>query len=136
MAFLSKFENLLRIAARHGIKVSPIFYDDCWNPTPQYGPQPAPVWGVHNSRWVQSPGTPVEQAYFQPGASNAAVTYKASLASYITDFVAPHRDGMSRTPRRPAQPTHFTSRREHAATHPTPSFASSAFAAASDDAGF
>jgi hypothetical protein len=92
VAFLSKFENLLEIAARHGIKVSPIFYDDCWNPTPAYGPQPAPVWGVHNSQWVQSPGTPVEQAYFQPSASNAAVTYKASLANYITDFVAPHRN--------------------------------------------
>lgn len=92
VAFLSKFENLLQIAARHGIKVSPIFYDDCWNPTPTFGPQPAPVWGVHNSQWVQSPGTPVEQAYFQPSASNANVTYKTSLASYITDFVAPHRN--------------------------------------------
>ncbi|SMG56215.1 PA14 domain-containing protein [Paraburkholderia susongensis] len=92
VAFLSKFENLLKIAARHGIKVSPIFYDDCWNANPQYGPQAAPIWGVHNSRWVQSPGTPVEQAYFQPSASNAAVTYKQNLASYITDFVAPHRN--------------------------------------------
>ncbi|MDI7066331.1 hypothetical protein QMO17_34395, partial [Klebsiella pneumoniae] len=92
VAFLSKFENLLKIAARHGIKVSPIFYDDCWNPTPAYGPQPAPIWGVHNSQWVQSPGTPVEQAYFQPTAANAGTTYKASLASYITDFVAPHRN--------------------------------------------
>ncbi|MFL9868792.1 PA14 domain-containing protein [Paraburkholderia fungorum] len=92
VAFLSKFENLLKIAARHGIKVSPIFYDDCWNPTPAYGPQPAPVWGVHNSQWVQSPGTPVEQAYFQPTTANAGITYKQSLASYITDFVAPHRN--------------------------------------------
>lgn len=92
VAFLSKFENLLEIASRHGIKVSPIFYDDCWNPTPAFGPQPAPVWGVHNSQWVQSPGTPIEQAYFQPTASNASITYKASLANYITDFVAPHRN--------------------------------------------
>ncbi|WP_240655877.1 PA14 domain-containing protein [Paraburkholderia phosphatilytica] len=92
VAFLSKFENLLEIAARHGIKVSPIFYDDCWNPNPQYGPQPAPVWGVHNSQWVQSPGTPVEQAYFQSSATNASITYKQSLANYITDFVAPHRN--------------------------------------------
>ncbi|OLL28552.1 carbohydrate-binding protein [Burkholderia sp. SRS-W-2-2016] len=92
VAFLSKFENLLTIAARHGIKVSPIFYDDCWDANPQYGPQAAPVWGVHNSRWVQSPGTPVEQAYFQPSAANSAITYKQSLASYITDFVAPHRN--------------------------------------------
>ncbi|NML35047.1 carbohydrate-binding protein [Paraburkholderia sp. G-4-1-8] len=92
VAFLSKFENLLKIAARHGIKVSPIFYDDCWDANPQYGPQAAPVWGVHNSRWVQSPGTPVEQAYFQPSAANSSITYKQSLASYITDFVAPHRN--------------------------------------------
>src|SRR5258707_3661669 len=65
----SKFENLLEIATNHGLKVAPIFYDDCWNYDPAPGPQPPPVSGVHNSQWVESPGHPVEQNYFNPFSS-------------------------------------------------------------------
>jgi PA14 domain len=88
---LSKFENLLQIAARHGLKVAPIFYDDCWNYNPAPGPQPAPIWGVHNSQWVESPGHPVEENYFKPISSSDNTTYKTSLQDYITDFVSVHR---------------------------------------------
>lgn len=31
-------------------------FDDCWNPEGYLGKQPDPVPGVHNSRWVRSPG--------------------------------------------------------------------------------
>ncbi|WP_323123300.1 PA14 domain-containing protein [Burkholderia alba] len=92
VAFLAKFDSLLEIAARHGLKVAPIFYDDCWNANPAYGPQAAPIFGVHNSRWVQSPGQSVEQAYLQPISSAAATTYKQDLQGYIADFVTAHRD--------------------------------------------
>jgi hypothetical protein len=34
----------------------PILFDDCFKPEPQVGKQAAPVPGVHNSQWVQSPG--------------------------------------------------------------------------------
>jgi hypothetical protein len=60
VGLLSKFENLLEIATNHGLKVAPIFYDDCWNYDPAAGPQPPPIWGVHNSQWVESPGHPVD----------------------------------------------------------------------------
>jgi len=92
VGLLSKFENLLEIATNHGLKVAPIFYDDCWNYDPASGPQPPPVWGVHNSQWVESPGHPVEENYFSPISSSDSTTYKTSLQDYITDFASVHRN--------------------------------------------
>jgi hypothetical protein len=92
VGLLSKFENLLQIATNHGLKVAPIFYDDCWNYDPAPGPQPAPIWGVHNSQWVESPGHPVEQNYFNPISSTDNTTYKTSLQNYIADFASVHRN--------------------------------------------
>jgi hypothetical protein len=34
-----------------------VFFDDCWNQEPQIGRQPEPRPGVHNSGWMQSPGS-------------------------------------------------------------------------------
>ena len=34
-----------------------MIFDDCWNANPNPGKQPAPVPGVHNSGWLQSPGS-------------------------------------------------------------------------------
>ena len=45
------------IAARHKIKPLIVFFDSCWDPNPKLGPQHPPIPGVHNSGWVQSPGT-------------------------------------------------------------------------------
>jgi hypothetical protein len=92
VGLLSKFENLLEIATNHGLKVAPIFYDDCWNYDPAPGPQPPPVWGVHNSQWVESPGHPVEENYFNPISSSDSTTYKTSLQDYITDFASVYRN--------------------------------------------
>jgi len=36
-----------------------VLLDSCWDPFPEFGPQLPPKPGVHNSRWVQSPGAPV-----------------------------------------------------------------------------
>ena len=33
-----------------------VLFDSCWDAHPSLGPQPSPISGVHNSRWVQSPG--------------------------------------------------------------------------------
>ena len=33
-----------------------VLFDSCWDPLPKLGPQRAPMQGVHNSGWVQSPG--------------------------------------------------------------------------------
>jgi hypothetical protein len=49
-------DSYLAIAARHRIRTIFVLFDDCWNPDPATGPQPAPRPGVHNSGWLQCPG--------------------------------------------------------------------------------
>jgi len=53
---LDAVSRLLDIAARHGMTVMFALLDDCWGPEPTLGAQPAPLPGVHNSRWTSSPG--------------------------------------------------------------------------------
>lgn len=56
--FLARFEEFLAIAARHGVGVMPVLFDDCAfaGREPYPGPQAEPTPGVHNSQWVPSPG--------------------------------------------------------------------------------
>jgi Cellulase (glycosyl hydrolase family 5) len=54
--FQRRIGRFLSIADSHGIKPIFVFFDSCWDPYPQPGPQRAPKPGVHNSGWVQSPG--------------------------------------------------------------------------------
>lgn len=54
--FKKRIEEFLAVAAKHGIRTLFVFFDSCWDPAPRLGPQKAPVPGVHNSGWVQSPG--------------------------------------------------------------------------------
>jgi len=55
--FQQRFEKFLTIAAKHGLSVMPIFFDDCAfaGKEPYLGKQADPVPGVHNSGWVPSP---------------------------------------------------------------------------------
>lgn len=55
--FLARIETYLAIAWRHGVRTMFVLFDSCWGPDPVCGPQMAPRPGVHNSVWVQSPGT-------------------------------------------------------------------------------
>ncbi|KAA1193442.1 cellulase family glycosylhydrolase [Pseudohalioglobus sediminis] len=55
--FLQRIDTFLTIAAAHGISTVLVFFDDCWHDFARLGPQPAPVPGLHNSRWAMSPGT-------------------------------------------------------------------------------
>lgn len=55
-AFLRRLDQFLAIAATHGIKPLFVLFDSCWDPVVKLGAQRAPTPGVHNSRWVQSPG--------------------------------------------------------------------------------
>ena len=52
-----RMELLLDSASRVGIRPIFVFFDDCWNQEPRLGRQPEPRPGVHNSIWMQSPGT-------------------------------------------------------------------------------
>ncbi|MGE5527935.1 MAG: cellulase family glycosylhydrolase [Patescibacteria group bacterium] len=54
--FTRRIDHYLNIAAGHGISTIFVLFDDCWRDDPHLGLQPAPVPGVHNSGWVQSPG--------------------------------------------------------------------------------
>ncbi len=55
--FKARIDTFLTIAARHHIKPLFVLFDSCWDPNPKLGKQHDPVPGVHNSGWVQSPGT-------------------------------------------------------------------------------
>ena len=54
--FKKRIDTFLRIAKKHHIRPLLVFFDSCWDPAPRLGPQLPPRPGIHNSRWVQSPG--------------------------------------------------------------------------------
>ena len=54
--FKSRIDRFLQIASKHHIRPLFVLFDSCWDPDPRLGKQHAPVPGVHNSGWVQSPG--------------------------------------------------------------------------------
>lgn len=83
--FLNTLEQFLQIADSCGMKVLPILFDDCAfdsGADPYYGPQPEPVFGVHNSRWVPSPGFRVQD---DPALM-------ASCKDYLDAVIGAHRE--------------------------------------------
>ena len=54
--FKKRISRFLKIADKRGIRPMFVIFDDCWNDNPKVGKQPEPIPGVHNSRWVRSPG--------------------------------------------------------------------------------
>jgi len=54
---LQRMERFLDIAEKHHIAVIFVLFDSCWDPHPALGKQRAPKPFVHNSGWVQSPGS-------------------------------------------------------------------------------
>ncbi len=55
--FQKRINAFLTIADKHHIRILFVLFDSCWDPNPQLGQQRAPRLGVHNSGWVQSPGS-------------------------------------------------------------------------------
>ena len=55
--FKGRIDVFLAIAAKHHIKPVFVLFDSCWDAHPHLGKQPVPRAGLHNSGWVQSPGT-------------------------------------------------------------------------------
>jgi hypothetical protein len=53
--FLSRLDQYLAIADRHGVRTMFVLFDSVWDPDSTLGPQRPPVPGVHNSGWLQSP---------------------------------------------------------------------------------
>jgi hypothetical protein len=80
-AFQRRLNQFVGIAASHGIKPMFVLFDSCWDPHPKLGPQHAPVVGVHNSGWVQSPGA---DRIDDP-------RYAATLQQYVTEVISQFR---------------------------------------------
>ncbi len=55
--FKTRLDKFLRIASQARISPLLVLFDDCWNTNPRLGIQPTPIPGIHNSGWVQCPGT-------------------------------------------------------------------------------
>lgn len=55
--FLATVRQFLQIAKKYNHKVIPVLFDDCWKDTYHLGKQPDPIPGLHNSQWVQCPGS-------------------------------------------------------------------------------
>lgn len=84
---LANIEDFLTRANKYGIKTEFVFFDDCWHePSPDIlradYKYPAPVPGVHNSRWLLSPGHDVLKQYDE---------HHDRLKSYVQDIVNAHK---------------------------------------------
>lgn len=55
--FRRRIDHFLDLASQRGIRTMFVFFDDCWHDNPRLGKQPDPTPGLHNSGWVQSPGS-------------------------------------------------------------------------------
>jgi len=75
---IARFDTFLALADRHGIVVMPVLFESCWDAMPVAGPQLPPRPGVHNSRWVQSPGM----------AALTDVDHRSRLEAYVGGVVA------------------------------------------------
>jgi hypothetical protein len=55
--FKLRIDTFLELCDKHKIRPIFVLFDSCWDPMPHLGKQHEPVPGVHNSGWVQGPGT-------------------------------------------------------------------------------
>jgi hypothetical protein len=86
-SLLASIEDFLGRADKYGIKTEFVFFDDCWNQPPEdlLSPgyrYPAPIPGVHNSRWLVCPGDEALNHYEQ---------HRRGLKAYVQDIVSAHR---------------------------------------------
>ena len=74
----TRMNDFLTICKNHGIKPMFVFFDDCWNKESQYGKQPLPKPGVHNSGWVQDPSVSLR---------SDTLTLYSHLSKYVKDIL-------------------------------------------------
>jgi hypothetical protein len=75
--FERRLNVFLRLADKHKMRVILVLFDSCWDPFPELGSQRPPRPGIHNSRWLQSPGASALQDPKQEGR----------LMSYVQDLL-------------------------------------------------
>ncbi len=59
LGFLKRIENYLDMSDSKDIKTLLVLLDDVWHPIPKLGKQPEPLPFIHNSGWVQAPGSAI-----------------------------------------------------------------------------
>jgi len=59
LGFLNRLDQYLEVSEKYGIKTMFVLLDDVWHPVPKLGKQPDPIPHVHNSGWVQAPGSAI-----------------------------------------------------------------------------
>ncbi len=57
--FFKRVDEYLAISDKHGVGTCIVIFDSVWDPEPKAGKQPDPKPGLHNSGWVQSPGSAI-----------------------------------------------------------------------------
>ncbi len=82
--FLHRIGDFLTCAASHKLSVMFVFFDSCWLSDPQLGTQPEPIYGVHNSHWVQAPG-----ADYIAGLNGKSFN---SQQEYVTGIVSRYKE--------------------------------------------
>lgn len=80
--FISRVEEYLAIADRHGIRTMFVLFDAVWNPFPKLGKQPQPKHNIHNSGWVQCPGYDVLN---NPDSYDSLHNYVDGIVSHFKD---------------------------------------------------
>jgi hypothetical protein len=74
--YFQRIDRFLEICKKHHIRPLFVIFDGVWIPDPKPGKQPAPVPGLHNSGWVQSPG----RAYLEdPSKQDSLKPYVIAL---------------------------------------------------------
>ncbi|KAJ3093015.1 hypothetical protein HK100_006791, partial [Physocladia obscura] len=81
-SFLNRFDLFLSICANNKIRPLVVFFDSCWDPYPMSGKQKDPIPGVHNSRWLKSPGFP---ALYN-------TSEYSRLEKYVRTIIRQHKD--------------------------------------------
>ena len=77
-----RMDNFLSICNKHGIKPMFVVFDDCWNKESEYGKQPDPKPGIHNSGWIQDPSVSLR--------ADTTALYPV-LEKYVKDIVGTFR---------------------------------------------
>lgn len=78
--FERRINAFLKMADKHKIRPIFVLFDSVWDPFPALGRQRPPRPGVHNSRWLQSPGAP---ALMDPKQTDRLMEYVQGI---LTDY--------------------------------------------------
>lgn len=80
--FLRRIDTFLALADARGIGSLIVLFDGVWDPHPVMGPQQPPRSGVHNSRWLQSPGAEI---LADPARHDELKTYVQGTLEHFRD---------------------------------------------------